>query len=99
VGVPVETIFQDYELTEKSVDLEKELFSHQGTSVGFTDDHAYLAQIGARVREPLLKSPREYLQAAFEQMTADHGSVQGYLRDSVGVSAVMLDGIKSRIVE
>jgi len=99
LGVPIATVIEDYALSEKIVNLEKELFTHQGTSVGLTDDHGFLSTVAPEVRAPFLTSPPEYLQAAFEQMAHVHGSVDGYVRDGLGVSASMLQAIKGRLLE
>jgi protein-tyrosine phosphatase len=98
LGVIPEQVMADYVLTDSAVDLEKALFAHPRTSVGL-DDHSHLAAVSRESRAPLLKALPEYLQAAFEQIERDHGSLSAYVRAALGVNDEMLQGIRTHLLE
>jgi protein-tyrosine phosphatase len=99
LGVPREAVFEDYALTDRVVDLEKELFQHPDSSIGVGDEHAHLARIGREARAPILRAMPEYLRAAFEAIETDHGSVAAYLKTQLGVSEPMLASIRQHLLE
>ena len=41
----------------------------------------------------------EYLEAAYDQIDADYGSVAGFVRDRLGVSDTELSGLRGRLLE
>ena len=55
----------------------------------------FASRFGVRPREmhALLEARAEYLEAAFDLMEARHGSLEGYLRDALGVS----DELRARL--
>lgn len=99
LGVPRETILEDYVLTNRVVDLEAELFVHPRTSIGVGDQHAHLTRIAPEARAPLLQARPEYLAAALAQIERDHGSVDAYLRSALGVTDARLRAIRDHLLE
>jgi protein-tyrosine phosphatase len=99
LGVAREDVMADYVLTDTAVDLEKELFAHSTSSVGLGDDHSYLHQVSPEARRPLLRALPEYLEAAFEQIEADHGSTARYLENELDVDAPRLERLRTRLLE
>jgi protein-tyrosine phosphatase len=99
LGVPRDQIMADYVLTDAVVDLEKELFAHSQSSAGIGDDRSYLERVSVEARMPLLKALPEYLDAAFEQLEADHGSAADFLREALGVGEEKLERIRARLLE
>jgi len=99
LGVSREQVMADYVLTDSVVDLEKELFAHSGGSVALGDDHSYLQSVGHEARIPLLKALPEYLEAAFDQLETDHGSVPDFVRRALGVGEEKLERIRARVLE
>jgi len=79
LGVPRETIFRDYLLTNHYAHehIERTLLFIRFASFFRTDPE--------RVR-PLLDVRREYLEAAFAAIEASYGSVERYLREGLHVS-------------
>jgi protein-tyrosine phosphatase len=80
LGVDEETVFEDYLLTNY---YQQNFFRFVLRWVPLysffrTDPEDML---------PLLEARREYLQAAFDEMTARYGSVDGYLEQALGVDA------------
>ena len=99
LGVPRDTVVDDYVLTDSVVDLEASLFEHPRTSIGVGDEHSHLRRVGREARAPLLQARPEYLQAAIEQIEGDYGSVEGYLRERLGVTEEMIRGIQDHLLE
>lgn len=99
LGVPRDTVFDDYLLTDRAVDLEAALFQHRRTSIGVGDEHAHLRTIGREARAPLLEARPEYLDAAIEQIEGEYGSVEVYLRQRLGVTDEMLRSLHSHLLE
>jgi protein-tyrosine phosphatase len=99
LGVSRDQVMADYVLTDSVVDLEKELFARSRGSVALGDDHSYLRNVGHEARSPLLKALPEYLDAAFEQLDTDHGSVPDFLRNVLGVGDDKLELIRARLLE
>jgi protein-tyrosine phosphatase len=99
LGVPSETVFEDYALTDRVVDLEKELFQHPDTSVGVGDEHAHLARLGAETRAPILRALPEYLRTAFDSIESEHGSIEAYLRSQLGVTDAMLESMRKHLLQ
>lgn len=86
LGVPRETIYQDYELTNRAVDLHAFLVKHGRARLGVTSAKHPLETMDADVRAALLAADKAYLSAAFEEIEKDHGSIDSYVRDILGVS-------------
>jgi protein-tyrosine phosphatase len=99
LGVSRDQVMADYVLTDSAVDLEKELFAHSRGSVGLGDDHSYLQKVAHEARMPLLRALPEYLDAAFDQLQTDHGSVADFVRDVLGVGEDKLERIRARVLE
>jgi protein-tyrosine phosphatase len=93
LGVPRETIFADYELTNVVVDLEQRLPVVQATMaerLGRTIDvEALRPMIGVRV---------DYLAAAFASIEAECGSVGTYLEQHLGIGAAERAKLVERLV-
>jgi protein-tyrosine phosphatase len=50
-------------------------------------------------RAPLLAADPEYLEAAFDAIESAHGSLEGYLRDRLRVSATALERMRKHLLE
>jgi len=100
LGVPRADVLADYVLTDEAVNLERELFTHRRSTVGVGDDHDYshLQAIPREARLPLLAADPQYLEAAFEQIEADHDSVDGYVR-SLGLTGAELDNMRRCLLD
>ena len=92
LGVPRETIFQDYLLTNPLTETDREgklwaiwVFS--------------LFRSEREVVRPLLEARREYLEAAFALIDSAHGGFDRYRRQVLGVSDVERDVLRSLLLE
>ncbi len=84
LDVPQETIFEDYLLSNACDILEFTLRQHQAQHDASSGDHPLLS-MPDDIRQVLFAAHGDYLQAAFDQMTRDHGGILQYLRAQVGV--------------
>lgn len=97
LGVPRDVIMADYLLSDKVVDFEAILMK----AVEGQDNPGarFLAMLPPEMRKPLLDTHPSYLEAAFAQIEQDHGSVDAYLRDAVGVTPEMLDRVRTQLLQ
>jgi protein-tyrosine phosphatase len=92
VGVPEETIFEDYLLTNY---YEQNFFRFVLRWVPLysffrTDPKDLL---------PLLEARRDYLQIAFDEMVEHYGSTDGYLEQALGLGAPLRSRLKDQLLE
>lgn len=90
LGVPYETIVEDYLLSNTLLDMEA-LRADAGMN-------AAMAALPADVAKPLLGVERAYLDAAFEQINKDYGSVDAYLAQELGVDAAASRRLRQRML-
>ena len=93
LGVPSDTVFQDYLLTNEYVLREPELSK---TVKGI--EQALGVPVSPVVIPPLLGAEREFLDAAFEAIRRQCGSFDSYRRNSLGVSDGMLRRLRDRLL-
>src|ERR1700722_304324 len=92
LDVPLETIVEDYLLTNRCDILQFALAQHQ-LKLGQADgDHPLLA-MPDDIRRVLFAAHGDYLHAAFDQIARDHGDILKYFRREVGVD----DAMRSRV--
>lgn len=86
LGVPRDTIYRDYELTNHAVDLGAFLQHHRSARLGLSRDRQALTTMDQTLRQAILRADRDYLAAGLQQIEQDHGSLDDYLRHALGVS-------------
>jgi protein-tyrosine phosphatase len=97
LDVPHETIIEDYLLTNTCDILEFALRQHQAQRDVSSGDHPLLA-MPDEIRRVLFAAHGDYLLAAFDQMTRDHGDVHEYLRTEVGVDEAMRSKVQAELL-
>lgn len=90
LGVPYETIIEDYLLSNTLLDADA-LRADAGMN-------AAMSALPADVAKPLLGVERAYLDAAFEQINKDYGSVDAYLAQELGVDATARKRLRKRML-
>ncbi|MBO9696705.1 MAG: tyrosine-protein phosphatase [Sphingopyxis sp.] len=90
LGVPYETIMEDYLLSNTLLDADA-LRADAGMN-------AAMSALPADVAKPLLGVERAYLDAAFEQIAKDYGSVDAYLAQELGVDAAARKRLRERML-
>lgn len=90
LGVPRETIMQDYLLSNSALDMDK-LRADAGLN-------AATAALPADAVKPLLDVEPAYLDAAFDQIDKDYGSVENYLKRELGVDRAAIQRLRQRML-
>ena len=89
--VPCERIVEDYVLTER--------FFERGCHLVRTDPNSHrFAHLDPSVWEPMMRAEPAYLEAAFETLSARHGSIDGYLSAILGVTDDMRAAIRREML-
>jgi len=99
LGVPRETVVADYALSEQLVDYEAafaDAFEEAAESGGTM---AMLARMPAEVRAPLFRSDPAYIEATFAKLEDEHGSVENFIRDVMGITDETLEALRARLLE
>jgi protein-tyrosine phosphatase len=91
LDVPYETILDDYLLTNDAGNFEQFILTRDQAELGLATTNHPLLTIPDDIRQVIFSAHAEFLQGAFEQIHADHGGVDTYLRHH-GVD----DGMRER---
>lgn len=94
LGVPDETVFADYAMSEKVL----------GSSNIMNDPRSVkawgaLAKLPPDVLQALTASDSAYINAAFDTIREKYGSVAGYVRDELGITDSQMSKIRSELLE
>ena len=93
LGVPLETVIVDYVLTDKYLDYRQ--LAKQGGSQSTSP----MATMPREVIAAVLRADPIYIRAALSAIDEKHGSIEGYLRDELNVSARDLRRIRRQLLE
>ena len=99
LGVSTEDVLLDFTLTNRVADLERVLLATPHGSLGLGEEQSYLRALSPEVRAPLLRAAPEYLEAAFEQVNRDHGSLEGYLHNQLHLTDDSLSLMRAHLLE
>jgi protein-tyrosine phosphatase len=94
LDVPHETIVEDYLLTNTAGDLVEFILTRHEAHLGVAVDKHPLLTLPEDIRHVLFSAHADYLRAAFDQISLDHGCVAAYLRSEVGVDDSVLEQLK-----
>jgi protein-tyrosine phosphatase len=91
LGASHEVIEADYMLTNDAI---------EGLSSFLIGDPHYTHLIAERIEhaKPLLRAEKEYLATAFSVIEAEHGSVDAYLHDRLGVTSANREAIRGHLL-
>jgi protein-tyrosine phosphatase len=92
LGVPRAVIFEDYALTDLVIDRLIEMMVAD-------PKYDFLTMFPREHYLPLMQAKTSYLATAFDEMTARHGSIAGYLREVLDVGAPEIDAIRGFLLE
>ncbi len=93
LGVDEATILTDYELTNRAIDVEARMpriKRHMEGRMGRSIDEDAL--------RPMLGVDVEYLDAGLKEIRAQHGSLDAYLEDALGVDADVRAALRTQLV-
>ena len=91
LGVPRETVFADYGLTNRYL---PEALKRSGAA----KDPA-LSRIPAELLQPVLAADPAYLQTAFDAIAARNGSVEAYLKDVLGIGPAETASLRRQLLD
>lgn len=92
LGVPHETIVEDYLLTNTHADFSR-------FTLGRNSSLSRLAQRAPEIVAPLYAADADYLATMFETLDRDFGGIDGYLANTLSVDAEARDRLRSLLVE
>jgi len=92
LGVPRRVIHEDYLLTERFYDRCCDVMMKDG-------GNRFFDGVDRQLWEPMMRAEDAYLDAMFDRLDAAHGSAERYLRDELGMSAGMIDRLRSHLLE
>lgn len=91
LGVPRETIFEDYALTDR--------FFDRGCELVRNDPWVNrLGTVDQAIWAPVMRADPAYLATLFETIEARHGSSEGFIRDELGLDAAAIEAIRERLL-
>jgi protein-tyrosine phosphatase len=91
LGVPRETVVEDYLLTDRVVDLERIYMATAHKSVLMSRAPGVVAAV--------LKSDAVYLHAALDAVEAKHGTIAAYVRDALGITEEVSSAIRRNLLD
>jgi protein-tyrosine phosphatase len=99
LGVPEKDIMEDYLLSNtcRAQEMQREMADFKGKR---TPPHDELKdKRNERVFQALIEVRREYLQAAFDEMIKEYGSVETYIRKGLAVSKAQQKRLQRQLLE
>jgi protein-tyrosine phosphatase len=91
LGVPRETVIEDYVLTDR--------FFDRGCQLVRTDPWVKrLRDVDPAIWAPMMRADPAYLAMLFETIEARHGSSEGFIRDELGLDAAAIEAIRVRLL-
>lgn len=94
LGVPDETVFADYAMSDKILD-----FNAMLTDPKAAQALGPLAKLPRDVLAPLMASDPAYIRAAFATIREKYGSVTGYLNKELGIDDAQLAKIRGALLD
>jgi protein-tyrosine phosphatase len=98
LGVPRQTVVEDYELTEKLVP-SPVAAAQRPVPVGGAVAPSPLAQLPAESREALWRSDPAYISAALDAIDREYGSVDVYVERELGISPSELRAVRGKLLQ
>jgi len=98
LGVPRETILEDYLLTNVAGDFEEFIRGRNDADLGVADHHHPLLSLPADIRRVLFAADADYLATSFEEIDGRFGNLHGYLEQVVGLNEARLRKIRDRLL-
>ncbi len=99
LGVPRDTIVEDYLLTNDAGNFEEFILSRHDTQLGLTDIHHPLLAMPQGVRRVLFSAEAAFLHAALDQIDNAHGGLDAYLERMAGVTPATRERVCDALLE
>jgi protein-tyrosine phosphatase len=98
LGVPRQTVVEDYALTEKLVPAPAAAAQHPAPIGGGAAPLSPLAQLSVESREVLWRSDPAYISAALDSIDREYGSVDVYVERELGVSKLEVRALRAKLL-
>lgn len=98
LGVPRETVLQDYALTNTAVDLEAFVLRHHDAGMGLTDAEHPLLSVLPDARAAMLAADPDYLLATLARIDQEFGGVTAYVQNQLGIDDDALQQLRARLL-
>ena len=98
LGVAESTIMEDYLLTNEAGNFE-EFVRARNSYLGVADAHQPLLSMPAEIRKVLYAADADYLNAALHTIETQHGGMDSYLDDVIGVNGAARERIREAMLE
>ncbi|MEL6857831.1 MAG: tyrosine-protein phosphatase [Pseudomonadota bacterium] len=102
LGVPREIIVQDYSLSDDYVDYMAEFLNDEARAEAMADPdnpYAFLFQLPPEKVAPLLASHPMYIEATFDALEEDYGSVMSFIQTELDVTDAELTSIRTSLLQ
>lgn len=102
LGVPREIVVEDYSLSDDYVDYMAEFLNDEARSEAMADPenpYAFLFQLPPEKVAPLLASHPMYIEATFNALDEEYGSVMSFIQSELDVTDTELASIRSALLE
>lgn len=95
LGVPEQTVIEDYLLTNTSGNFEEFIRSRHQAQLGVADNHTPLLSMPEDMRRVLFSADAAFLEAAFESI----GDIEQYLQKTAKVSPEAQERVRAALLE
>lgn len=102
LGVPREIVVEDYSLSDDYVDYMAEFLNDEARAEAMADPenpYAFLFQLPPEKVAPLLASHPMYIEATFNALDEEYGSVMSFIQSELDVTDTELASIRSALLE
>jgi len=99
VGVPRETVVDDYALTEKLVPPAAAAAKAPAPVGGAVPAASPLSQLPEESRRALWRSDPQYIQSALDSIQHEYGSIDAYLERGLGLSRREIRAVRTNMVD
>ena len=102
LGVPRDIIVHDYSLSDDYVDYMEAFMNDEAREAALADPenpYAFLFQLPIEKVEPLLESRPMYIEATFNALEAEYGSVMAFIQNELDVTDAELSSIRSALLK
>ena len=97
LGVPRETVFEDYKLSDLIVDYEAEIFAE--AEDGSNPTSGAIARMAPETRNALFRSDPMYLERSLDSIESRYGSIPTYLEEVMGLDGKRINRLRELYLE
>lgn len=94
LGVPWETVLEDYLLTNQAGNFEAFMNARRNTMLGLSDSEHPLLAMPSSLRRVLFSADAVFLQAAKDEIDNRYGGLDAYLERTAGVTAKLQERVR-----